>query len=262
MGNNTRFWLDAWLCRFTLKDIFPNLYKLEVFKGCLIRDRVVFDGNRAGNFVWGWSKLHLSEENLVDAEDLQEMVCGFSFKVDKKGGWRWTGDSSGLFSVRSLRGCMAIIYMGMDLLFIPVAINLIAKGLNSIYPECSRCHSAPETSAHVFLDCPREKEVWRAVSLWCHWDLTGFDSFGQLLEVAKQPDDNLGRRILGSIIYSSIWFIWRQRNAKLFNNGISSTLFTMEEIMTNLFGWIKNRSGHKDIVWLDWIKAPLSCFKA
>lgn len=36
LGNKTRFWLDVWLGQFALKDLFPNLYSLKLFKDCLV----------------------------------------------------------------------------------------------------------------------------------------------------------------------------------------------------------------------------------
>ncbi|XP_076950435.1 uncharacterized protein LOC143623397 [Bidens hawaiensis] len=173
-GNHTRFWMDAWLCRFSLKEVFPDLYKLEAIKGCLVHDRVCVNGQGVVNLVWAWSKLNLSQENLIDIEDLKEMVVCFSFHHGKDDRWKWLKNSSGIFSVQSLRRCMADHLYGdgspigtweswipikincfiWRLLqkWIPVAVNLIARGLNSIPSVCSMCNLTAESTVHVFLE--------------------------------------------------------------------------------------------------------------
>ncbi|XP_076912042.1 uncharacterized protein LOC143570226 [Bidens hawaiensis] len=145
---------------------------------------------------------------------------------------------------------------------IPVAVNLLARGLVSISRSCTICTLSDESSDHVFLDCVRAKQVWRAVSLWCGWDLTAFGSIDQLLEEASHSSSHLRKRILKAIIYSSIWSIWKQRNAKTFSGRAFNTEFVLEEIKTNLYGWIKHRSPHKKIIWQDWIVSPLDCILA
>ncbi|XP_076892326.1 uncharacterized protein LOC143544033 [Bidens hawaiensis] len=97
---------------------------------------------------------------------------------------------------------------------IPVAVNLLAMSLVSISRTCTFFSLSDEFPDHVFLNCVRAKEVWRVVSLWCGWDLTALGSMEQLLEVASHLSSHSRKRILKAIIYSYIWSIWKQRNAK------------------------------------------------
>jgi len=118
-------------------------------------------------------------------------VTLFSYHHGKLDGWRWVADSSGIFSIQSFRRVLSDhIYGDFSPLCtwepwipikvncfiwrllqnrIPVAVNLVARGLNSILSICSFCRSSDKSSVHVFLECPKAKEVWRAISLWCQW---------------------------------------------------------------------------------------------
>ncbi|XP_076950878.1 uncharacterized protein LOC143623996 [Bidens hawaiensis] len=191
-GNITRFWLDKWLCRFPLKVVFPDLYKLEVKKGCRVSERVVRNG------------------------------------LGKDDGWRWFGDSSGTFSVQNLRRKIADHLYGDGSpictweSWIPIKINCFVWRLMQ--------NRIPVAVNLIGVECPRAKEVWKEISIWCCWDLTGLDSLEYLLEMVNEPDEKVGRRILGSIISSSLWFIWKQRNGRRFNKGSLSTQFIVDEI--------------------------------
>ncbi|XP_076937334.1 uncharacterized protein LOC143604882 [Bidens hawaiensis] len=209
------------------------------------------------------------------------MVVSYLFHAGKADKWRWIGDGSGSFTVQGAREVMADSLYGEDTgslrswdSWIPirincftwrllqhrvaVAVNLLARGMSSVSPNCLCCLSVEESVNHVFLDCSRAKEIWRAVSMWSGYDVTGFKSLSQLVQVAEEPINVMGRRILKASIFVSMWFIWKQRNARTFDHRRLSTDAIMEEIMLNLFGWIKSRSSNKEIAWLDWINSPLS----
>ncbi|XP_076960020.1 uncharacterized protein LOC143636256 [Bidens hawaiensis] len=140
---------------------------------------------------------------------------------------------------------------------IPVAVNLFAKGMGGIPPDCLGCLSQAESVEHVFLKCHLAKDIWRAVSLWTGCDVTSFESVSQLVQVADEPTTVSGRRVLKAIIFVSLWLIWKQRNVRTFRHRSLSSEAVMEETMINLYGWIKNRSTLKDSVWLDWVKSPI-----
>ncbi|XP_076925800.1 uncharacterized protein LOC143588760 [Bidens hawaiensis] len=112
---------------------------------------------------------------------------------------------------------------------------------------------------NTFLDCTRAKAIWRLISLWGGWDFTGLDSFEHLLGVTVEPQSKMRRRLLLAIIYSTLWFIWKQRNEKVFKARALSIAFTVDEIKRSLFGWFKLRSKYKEVDWSVWTDSPLSC---
>ncbi|XP_076948890.1 uncharacterized protein LOC143621316 [Bidens hawaiensis] len=281
-GHSTHFWLDVWFGKFTLKDIFPNLYKLAVKKTCMVNDLVSSFGSGLVFADIEWSKSNLSLEESSDLNDLKDMVTLFSFNEGKEDGWRWTGDSSGRFTVQAMRRLMADSIHGDDVRIcgwetwvpikincfvwrllqnkIPVAPNLIARGMPLLSSNCRVCALEVESTKHVFLDCSRAKA--RLTSLWCGWDFTGLDSFEHLLGVLVELQSKSRRRLLLAIIYSTLWFIWKQRDEKVFKARAITIAFTVEEIKRSLFGWFKLRTKHKDVDWSVWADSPLSCIYA
>ncbi|XP_076925313.1 uncharacterized protein LOC143588091 [Bidens hawaiensis] len=228
-----------------------------------------------------WSKSNISPEESSDLNDLKDMVTLFSFNEGKEDGWRWTGDSSGRCTVQAMRRLMADSIHGDDVQIcgwetwvaikinyfvwtflqnkISVAPNLIARGMPLLWSNCRVCALEVESTKHVFLDCTQAKATWRLISLWCGWDFTGLDTFEHLLGVTVEPQSKSTRCLLLAIIYSPLWFIWKQRNEKVFKVRVLSIAFTVEEIKRSLFGWFKLRSKHKEVDWSVWAEYPMSC---
>ena len=48
-GDTTKFWIENWCGNGTLKNTFPDLYRLEKRRHSLIKDRIMIDG-----FNWEW----------------------------------------------------------------------------------------------------------------------------------------------------------------------------------------------------------------
>ncbi|MFS7998023.1 hypothetical protein Hanom_Chr12g01148811 [Helianthus anomalus] len=116
------------------------------------------------------------------------------------------------------------------------------------------------TVQHVFLDCTVAKSIWRAVSVWCGWDLTGWDSLACLFDAAEEPGEKTKGKCLLAIIYVTCWFIWKARNERTFKNLKRQIDLVREEIIYSLFSWIVNRTKHSTLSWDEWVRSPLSCF--
>ncbi|XP_076943884.1 uncharacterized protein LOC143614282 [Bidens hawaiensis] len=114
-----------------------------------------------------------------------------------------------------------------------VAPNLIAREMSSLSSDCRAYVSVAESMEHVFLDCDRAKDIWRVLSVWCGWDLTGLSTFDHLLAVAEESHLRTDRHLLKEIIYSSLWFIWKPKNELIFKTRSLSTDFLVEEIQRN-----------------------------
>ncbi|XP_021974438.1 uncharacterized protein LOC110869497 [Helianthus annuus] len=93
-GDSLLFWLDPWLTDSPLKDIYLNLFSLEVVKSCLVRDRL------AGN--WLWRHDPSLEDEMMELSALTDAVDSVSLS-DGNDRWIWKGDSSTCFSVGSLK---------------------------------------------------------------------------------------------------------------------------------------------------------------
>lgn len=94
-GESVAFWLDPWVCNEPLKDLCPNLLKLEKNKKCRVKSRMG-QGER-----WSWSSTPetMGEMALDFLVNVLESV-DLNGRMDK---WNWLGDKTGKFSVSPVR---------------------------------------------------------------------------------------------------------------------------------------------------------------
>lgn len=99
---------------------------------------------------------------------------------------------------------------------LPTRVNLQAKGIQ-VPCTCLLCGRNPETSWHVFIDCPTSAEVWREAGLWeeidRHAEMT--NSFSELLFVILRESPNA----ISENIIMIAWSLWYRRNDVCWSNG-------------------------------------------
>ncbi|KAL4586081.1 hypothetical protein LXL04_010712 [Taraxacum kok-saghyz] len=97
-GNNTHFWKDRWLEGEILKEIYPELYKVEAEKDCKVGERL--GGNSSMDWNWKRDLRRGKESNTM--EDLINKLVNVRLN-SKNDSWRWKLNADGSFSVSSLR---------------------------------------------------------------------------------------------------------------------------------------------------------------
>lgn len=68
-GEKTMFWHDRWTGNMTLKASFPEMYKLERHKHCMVNERIL-----PGGLVWNWKASITSPEQIREADLLLNRV--------------------------------------------------------------------------------------------------------------------------------------------------------------------------------------------
>ncbi|KAM0041794.1 putative RNA-directed DNA polymerase [Helianthus debilis subsp. tardiflorus] len=280
-GDQTRFWKDAWFGRTPLCFLFPNLYELEKDKNCLIRDRVSWDESGLMRLSWNWRKKKVRTEDEMDIADLGALITSFQFSSDGDK-WSWAGGKEEFFSVKAVRNILENNLFGSNINVcnwlkwvpikvncfvwrafqnrIPVAANLMVRGVRLVSGDCAHCPNVPETTDHVFIDCETAKQVWRKVSVWAKWDFTGLMSVGQLRLQAENAETSLTHKLFLGIIYTGMWCLWKARNDRIFKGVTRSADFIMEEIVSTLFNWVKHRAKRMTCCWERWITDPCNSF--
>ena len=100
-GSSINFWADSWLFDEPLRQIFPQLFRLEKRKWSTISDRLKVV-NRIKTLHWEWTTAPTTSQQVADLFSLLSAI----FDFDWKGGiddWNWSADRSGLFSVNSVK---------------------------------------------------------------------------------------------------------------------------------------------------------------
>ncbi|KAL4583053.1 hypothetical protein LXL04_007617 [Taraxacum kok-saghyz] len=270
-GNLTSFWLESWAGPVALKEKYPQLYALDSIKHCLVMDRFQISGGE-GIFSWEWSRPPGSASELAEFVACcgEVSTFGFSPSSDK---WIWGGYPTGTFSVRSLRSLwVSNTFSSLDYVhnwnnLVPLKLNffgwravlnrlpskteLIKRGVALSSSVCGTCGVAEESVDHLLRDCSWAKEVWSSIQLWCDIDLSNVGSIDCLLntghEFLKSP---IQLKVTNAVILTTLWAIWKARNARVFNNIETPPAKVLEDIKTSSFLWIKNRGKGIMVNWV------------
>ncbi|KAL4572866.1 hypothetical protein LXL04_019654 [Taraxacum kok-saghyz] len=111
---------------------------------------------------------------------------------------------------------------------LPSKSELSKRGVVLPSVLCAACGSVEETVTHL---------LWQ-----CSW-------------VKESP---LHVNISHAVTLSALWAIWKARNERSFNNANSSPAKVLDDIKTNSFQWIKNRSKGFVLNWDLWCSFPFA----
>ncbi|XP_058727177.1 uncharacterized protein LOC131598612 [Vicia villosa] len=116
-----------------------------------------------------------------------------------------------------------------------------------------------EDTNHLFLNCIIAKGVWLKICAWLGITQSGehqcCNHFLQMVEILKRK---CSTRRVGVVWAATCWSIWKHRNDKIFNNGVSD----IDEIVhkVKMFSWWWLAIGNKQKVscnFYEWNHSPL-----
>jgi hypothetical protein len=145
---------------------------------------------------------------------------------------------------------------------IPSKQNLMLCGVDTgIEALCVACNSKLETSVHLFLHCDVAAHVWYEIARWVGHDLimppTLGHSFSLLLSCGF---GKIRKKGLALIWHAFIWSIWRARNNRIFNNGVSDPDEIFESIKRISWEWFIKRMAKSPCLFYEWRWNPGDCF--
>lgn len=97
------------------------------------------------------------------------------------------------------------------------------RALSSASYVCSLCSRQPDTYAHLFFECEFSSKVWNGIKAFANMHNVS-SSWKDIIDYRRPLSRRnilvniIGRLILGSISY----FIWQERNFRLFKKGTRS----------------------------------------
>nr|GEU83592.1 reverse transcriptase domain, reverse transcriptase zinc-binding domain protein [Tanacetum cinerariifolium] len=231
-GRDVSFWLDRWLMDSRMCDTFPRLFHLDRRP----EGRVAEKG-RWVEGVWTWELewfreprgRNLGREEYGRRHDLAQ-TC--SKKVN-------------IFVWRALKRRL------------PVREELDNRGVDLDTVLCPCCNSVVESCEHSLIMCSMAMGVWEKVHRWRK--LRGIKAFSIRDMFSLNGGVNLPNRprlIWQTVLWSSGYFIWKERNNRVFKAKVSSVNKIVQEIQLKSFDWITRRSKKRyrlaDVVASSW----------
>ncbi|PWA67589.1 RNA-directed DNA polymerase, eukaryota [Artemisia annua] len=274
-GDNIAFWLDPWVCNEPLKDLCPNLFRLEKDKKCRVKCRSAEGRVESGlGEQWRWSRLPASEQEMAEL-DFLDSVLGSVELSGRRDKWFWLGDKSGAFSVSSVRRliynesdfssnyvlkwckwipakCNVFIWQA-EMSKIPTSDALRRRNMVGVEATCSICGEDNESVEHLFTSCWVAMLVWNHICSWTRVQRFFAFSFRDLIEVHEHVGlRGKAKKVFQGIILLSCWVIWRARNKSKFEGKTVKIEEIISEIKSIGFLWVRSRAKFSNLSWTDW----------
>ncbi|GJT84887.1 ALP1-like protein [Tanacetum coccineum] len=216
-GRDVSFWLDRWLMDSRLCDTFPRLFHLDRRPEGRVAEK------EGGLRVFG--RGNGSGLESLEGEDI----------------WRWKPNEEGGFAVKELTRMLEDRILDVEstgedtiwLKLVPKKVNIFVwralKRRLLVHEEldkrdvdldtvlCPCCNSVVESYEHSLSMCSMAMGVWEKVHCW--WKLGGVKAFSirdifSLNGAVNLP--NRSRLIWQTVLWSSGYFIWKERNNRVF----------------------------------------------
>ena len=279
-GRDIRFWEDRWVDNTRLRDRFPRLFHLDRKKEGSVSDKGTWVDNR-WVWVWDWNR-NISGRVCREFDDLIEVLRNVVVSFDGRDKWKSTLDEEGGFKVKTLTSLIEekILQMegdGRDTLWnnlvpkkvnifvwrarkgrLPVRVELDQRGIDLDSVLCASCNDSVETCAHCLVTCDLAMSVWTKLFNW--WKVGIVSAFTIEEFFSHNGNVNIPTPLSGiwqAVIWTSGYFIWKERNARVFGNKVSSVNKILQDIQLKSFEWIVTRSNkYKAIDWQQWLRDP------
>ncbi|XP_071715133.1 uncharacterized protein [Rutidosis leptorrhynchoides] len=278
-GSKTLFWKEHWIGNDKLCNLFPRLFKLELDPDVSVRERMTL--NAEGLFNWKWSRA-IPRRAVRELEALVNILS--SAKIDNGSVDKvlWSLDLNHGFSVKGLSKVIddqllfefsshqetirnTVVPKKVELFAwraikkkLPIRVELDNRGIDLHSTRCPLCDDSLESVDHTLIFCSHAREIWERIFKW--WNMGSFNYYtiNELLVENNHsvPMSSIGNSIWLAIKWIGAYFIWKNRNNKVFRNKAWNGPVALNEIQAISYDWIANRLKGKNMDWLTWISNP------
>ncbi|XP_071688855.1 uncharacterized protein [Rutidosis leptorrhynchoides] len=283
-GDNTSFWNDLWIGNNCLSSLFPRLFRLDARTNVTVKNVVAVPGINAAVPVINDAVIdHTAPTIQVQAADSEPSsaqtaaahliaATGFFTAVqepvaaegpspedvqrvaaDRSYCWAWNRPPTGNHSEETIWN--SLVPKKIELFAwrafqkrIPVRMELDKRGIDLHSVRCPLCDDDLETVDHVLIFCKHAQEVWNRVFNW--WKRGNFTLYS-LREILRGHID-----IWQAVLWSTAYFIWKNRNNKVFLDKSFNGPIALSEIQICSFDWISRRTKGCTLDWCVWLTNP------
>ncbi|GJR69769.1 RNA-directed DNA polymerase, eukaryota, reverse transcriptase zinc-binding domain protein [Tanacetum coccineum] len=192
--------------------------------------------------------------------------------------WVWTLESSGIFSVASIRKIIDgnrlatstsktrwikyvpikanVLAWKVKMDALPTRFNISRRGIVIPSLTCPTCDNGIETSDHLFFKCDMSRQLASKVSSWWSVNYADINSYNEWCSwITTIRLKNKTKAMLEGVFYTMWWYIWNFRNKLLFEDKapLKATLF--DNVVSSSYYWCKFRS-RSSFSWVEWLNNP------
>ncbi|XP_071718215.1 uncharacterized protein [Rutidosis leptorrhynchoides] len=139
---------------------------------------------------------------------------------------------------------------------IPVRIELDKRGIDLHSVRCPVYDDGLESVDHSLVSCKFASEVWARIYNWWNMGPCTFSSVDILEGNLSQASSSLGKKIWQGVVWVCAYYLWKNRNMKVFRNEEWCVPVLVNEIQVKAFEWISCRLKGKNIDWSTWLVNP------
>ncbi|GJX92578.1 RNA-directed DNA polymerase, eukaryota, reverse transcriptase zinc-binding domain protein [Tanacetum coccineum] len=279
-GRDIRFWIDRWVDNRRLCDRLPRFYHLDRKKEGYIPDKGSWVN---GGWRWEWDWVRSIRGRVSkEFEELLSVMQNIVVHSNCRDKWFWSLDEDGVFTVKMLARLVdeRILHVksgGRETIWnylvpkkvnifiwralkgrLPVREELDRRGIDLDSVLCPCCNNIVETCAHSLVTCDLTS-VWDKIFNW--WKVACVNAFSIKEFFSSNGGVNMATalsHVWQAVIWTSGYFIWKERNARAFEKKVSSTNKLVQDIQLKSFEWTVRRSiKYKDLDWQQWLQEPL-----
>nr|GFA15771.1 RNA-directed DNA polymerase, eukaryota, reverse transcriptase zinc-binding domain protein [Tanacetum cinerariifolium] len=251
-GDMASFWNDNWSGGGVLKDLYPRLYALENGKSVNVCTKL-----SDPSMDYSFRRKTRGEAEQEQLDTLMDLVSTVNL-VSMGDRWVWTLESSGEFSVASLRKVIdekrlsSVCSKTRWVKYVPIKVNVLAwkikmdvlpkrlnisrRGVDIHSISCPICDGGVETSEHLFFRCNLTRQIARKISLWWnvnYEDVNSYDEWSTwMVSLRLEAKSKL---MFECVFYVMWWNIWIYRNKLLFEDKVPLKAIIFDNVVFNSF---------------------------
>ncbi|XP_071694989.1 uncharacterized protein [Rutidosis leptorrhynchoides] len=277
-GNNTKFWLEKWCGSETFSSQFRRLFMLDSNKNALVSERLSSSNSHTSG-TWNWVREPYGR-SLNELSELNNLLSSINLS-ENPDTWKWNLDNSGVFTTKSLSSILdnlkleiptssfktprnKLIPQKINIFIwrvilgrIPTRVELDKRNIDLDTILCPQCNSLVETIEHTLYQCTTFEAIWNLNLAWWNLPTTTFSSlFDITLTDQTFTTSPLGKFIWQATKWTTIYMIWKNRNAKVFSKKDWCPATILSEIQAQTFSWISKISKKSSIDWHQWCRNP------
>jgi hypothetical protein len=258
IGSKVRFWHDVWCSDQPLKHVFPSLFSIARYKEAWVKENFIW---RNGNVEWNVNFVRSVQDWEVDVvSSFFEKLYSYKISHGNEDCIQWSPSKKGTFEVKTLYKALStqnyevfpwksiwhskvpsrVAFFGWTAALGKILTHDNLRKRNIVVVEwCCMCKKNGESVDHLLLHCEEAARLWNYVFTLFGVEWVMPRSFHDLLACWN----GVGGRDISKIIWRMVplcvtWCIWRERNARTFEDKECSMDGMRKNMISMLHLWV------------------------